>query len=188
MIGYLSGTVLKNDGKNLLLNVNGVGYLLTVPIDTAGLFALSKEAALYTHLHVREDEMSLYGFESEEKLSFFKLVLTVSGIGPKMGIELLSLPVNAVKQAIVQGDASFLTTVKGLGQKVAARLILELKNKIKVEELVVETGSKVQISSDVVDALENLGYDRNRIVKVLKDLKEPLESEEEVIKYALRHL
>lgn len=188
MIGYLSGTVLNNDGKNLLINVNGVGYVVTVPVDTAGLFAMNDTVELYTHLHVREDEMSLYGFQDQEKLQFFRLVLTVSGVGPKMGIELLSLPVNAVKQAIVQGDATFLTTVKGLGQKVAARLILELKNKVKIDELVVETGSNGTVSSDVVDALENLGYDRNRIVKVLKEIKEPLENEEEVIKYALRHL
>lgn len=187
MIGYLQGKVLKNNGKTLLLNVNGVGYEVTVPVDTATTFSPNTTAELFTYLHVREDDLSLYGFETEEKLQFYKLLLTVSGVGPKMGIELLSLPIHRLKQAIVEEDKSFLTSVKGLGDKLASRIALELKDKIKLD-VTVESVPGRKVNIEVVEALERLGYDRNRVIKLLKNMTEPIEDEQELIKYGLRNL
>lgn len=187
MIGYLKGTVLTNNGKTIILSVANVGYSIIVPPNVAGICSPGSEVELFTHLHVREDELTLYGFQEEEQLAFFKLVTTVSGIGPKMGIEILSLPIHRVKQAIVENDTAYLTTIKGMGAKLASRLVLELKNKVTIDFSIPSEG-KTKINSDVVIALENLGYDRKNIMRVLNDIEEEITDEEELIKYCLKHL
>jgi len=187
MIGYLKGNVLSSDGKNILIDVGGVGYEVTVSADTATQCMPGSLVEIYTYLHVREDEMSLYGFSDQKTLMFFKRLLTVSGVGPKMGIELLSLPLHRLKQAIAEEDKSFLTSIKGVGDKLASRIILELKNKVTID-FTPEPSQTAVINMDVVLALEKLGYDRNKVVQLLKEMKEPLQNEEEMIKYCLRHL
>ncbi len=188
MIGSITGQVLNNDGRQLLIDVQGVGYVVTVPTETAANLAMTETVRLYTHLHVREDDMSLYGFETSEKLQFFKLLLTVSGVGPKMGLEILSMPTNRVKQAIIEKDTAVLTSVKGLGEKLASRLILELKNKIKESDIVFEETTNVAVHNDVIEALIHLGYDRPRILHVLKSMETTITQEEEIIRYALKNL
>ncbi len=187
MIGYLKGTVINNNGKTILLDVRDVGYEIKVSAEVAAKCSMQTETALYTHLHVREDDLTLFGFETKEQLAFFKLVTTVSGVGPKMGIEILSLPPQRVKQAIIEGDTAYLTTVNGMGPKLAARLVLELKNKVDLD-FSIPASEKSKLNPDVIIALENLGYDRKNIVRVLSDLKEGMEDEEELIKYCLKHL
>jgi Holliday junction DNA helicase RuvA len=187
MIGYLKGHVLYSDGKNILMDVGGVGYEVTVSADTATQCIKGSSVEIYTYLHVREDEMSLYGFSDQETLTFFKLLLTVSGVGPKMGIELLSLPLHRLKQAIAEEDKSFLTSIKGVGDKLASRILLELKNKVTID-FATEPSHTATVNMDVVMALEKLGYDRNKVIQLLKEMKEPLQNEEEMIKYCLRNL
>ncbi len=186
MIGYLKGVVRRNTGKAILLDVHDVGYELIIPAGTAVVCAVKSTVELFTYLHVREDDLSLFGFESEEQLQFFKLLLSVSGIGPKMGIEILSLPIHQVQQAIVEEDKAYLRSIKGLGDKIASRLLLELKNKIKLETIEEHRGGKINL--DVVEALERLGYDRNRVIKLLKSMEQPIEDEQELMKYCLQNL
>lgn len=187
MIGYLKGTVLKNNGKTVLIDTGNIGYEVRVTVDVAASVVLEKTIALYTYLHVREDELSLYGFETEEQVSFFKQLLTISGVGPKMGIEILSLPVHRVKQAIVEADVAYLQTIGGVGEKLASRIVLELKKKIKID-FTMEAGPRNEINMDVVEALEKLGYERNRIIALLKRMEDPIQDEQELIKYCLRYL
>lgn len=188
MIGYLQGSVSRNNGKTLLILVQGIGYEVIVPENTALLFPVGSQATIYTYLHVREEELTLYGFENEEKLSFFKLLLTVSGVGPKMGIEILSAPVSQMKRAIVEGEKSFLTAIKGVGDKIASRIILELKNKVHVDEDETTTFLGKHVNMDVVGALEHLGYDKRRVITLLKNMEEPIVDEEELLRYCLKHL
>jgi Holliday junction DNA helicase RuvA len=104
-----------------------------------------------------------------------------------MGIELLSLPLHRLKQAIAEEDKSFLTSIKGVGDKLASRILLELKNKVTID-FATEPSHTATVNMDVVMALEKLGYDRNKVIQLLKEMKEPLQNEEEMIKYCLRNL
>lgn len=187
MIGCLHGVVLRNNGKIVLMDVQGVGYEVTVPVNVAESCPIQSTVTLYTHMHVRENEVALYGFENEEKLEFFRLLLTVSGVGPKMGIEILSTSLPRIKQAIVEQDKSFLTSIRGIGEKLASRILLELKGKVRFD--VDQPGlQSSRINMDVVVALEHLGYEKGKIIRLMQALETPIVDEEELVKYCLQHL
>ena len=135
MIGSLRGTVLHRGPDFVLLDVHGVGYHVTAGTRTLAQLARPSESVLlYTYTYVREDALALYGFLTPEELSFFKQLLSVKGIGPKAGLAILSrAELKVVTRAILQEDAALLATVPGIGPKTAARLVLELKGKLRAE-------------------------------------------------------
>lgn len=186
MIGMIYGNLLHVSGKTLLIDTGNIGYYVSVPLQTVSKTTIEKQIRLFTYLHVREDDLSLFGFETKEELEFFKLLLSVSGIGPKMGLEILSLPLHLVQSAIVNSNVEFLTSIHGLGGKTASRMILELKTKIK--EVAVQPGQAEFANQDIVEALERLGYEKSKIYKVLQDMPYDIQKEEDILKYCLQHL
>src|SRR5438270_5268568 len=132
MIAFLNGTVAEKGAGRVVLDVNGVGYEVLVPTQTlAALPPTGKPARLYTRLSVREDAMTLFGFASSDERMLFDHLVTVTGVGPKLALAVLSvLTPDALRRAIVAGDAAVLTQVPGIGRKGAARIILDLKDRL----------------------------------------------------------
>jgi len=193
MIGMLRGTVWTTEGDKLVLDLNGIGYLLNVPARCLIQLKQGKEEVFYTHLIVREDDLILFGFQSREEKDLFIQLLGVSGVGPKAALAILSaFSVNQIKTAIIKEDYVFLTEVPGIGAKTAKRLILELKEKIKDTVIPAESGESVVLSGLADEALETLltlGFSRNEIRQVLSRIDEKdVHGTEERIKEALRLL
>ncbi len=190
MIAYLSGTVVSKQDRTLVLNVQGTGYLVYIPRGILETININEKIELYIHTNVREDDISLYGFRNEEQWKFFKLLLTVSGIGPKSALEILNLPMQHVRQAIAKKDAAALSQIPGIGKKTAQRIIVDLQGKIK-EEIMIEgeevTAAHTQ-SEDIIQALTSLGYPRNQVVQGLKKIPAKIEEEEAIIKYFLQNI
>ena len=160
MISSLRGRLQSIGAGSAVIDVNGVGYQVFMPTSTlSGLGRLGKEVFLYTNLVVREDSLSLYGFSAEEELELFQILLGVSGIGPRLGLAILSaMSVERVSMAIASRDTDLLKTIPGIGKKMAERLVLELKDKIGVG-LMATTGVQLAPENgDVIAALTSLGY------------------------------
>ena len=160
MISSLRGRLQSIGAGWAIIDVNGVGYQVFMPTSTlSGLSRLGKEVFLYTNLVVREDSLSLYGFSAEEELELFQILLGVSGIGPRLGLAILSaMSVERVSMAIASRDTDLLKTIPGIGKKMAERLVLELKDKIGVG-LMATTGVQLAPENgDVIAALTSLGY------------------------------
>jgi Holliday junction DNA helicase RuvA len=189
LIASLHGKLQSCTDDALIVNVGGVGYRVRVPAPTrANLGAVGAEVQLYTHLHVREDEMSLYGFATEDELRLFETLLTVSGIGPKVGVGILSsASTETIRLAIAQGNVEMLTAIPGIGKKTAQRLVLELKGKIDVSGLK-EAGELTEVDTDVVDALINLGYSAAEATRAARSVPANVQTVEERVRIALRYL
>lgn len=187
MIGYLAGHIIDKTEKELILLVSGVGYQITVTSETLAQSPVNQKLELFIHTAVKEDDISLYGFKTKEELSFYRQLLGVSGIGPRMGMEIVSSPIHLVKNAIVSEDISTLTTIKGLGKKTAERLCLELKNKVDVDlNHQAEDTALKEVHEEAIMALESLGYERYHIVKSLQKLPEELKDTEAIVKHFLK--
>ena len=172
MIGSLRGNIDKIIDNQLIINVNGVGYLVEVA-DIVDFTQDSKEIFLYIYTYVREDQLSLYGFKSIEERQLFEILLSVSRIGPKAAINILSnLSYDRFINAILTEDISLLKEVKGIGQKTAQRLILELKNKVDelAKNISIEKPQEVQDDEELYDALLSLGYSAKEVDKALKEI------------------
>jgi Holliday junction DNA helicase RuvA len=158
MIGSLRGKLLHKAPDNILLDVNGVGYVISVPLNTlSGLPAEGHEVFLRIHTHVREDALQLFGFATDDEKRVFTTLLGITGVGPKMALNILSgIPHDDFLGAIQTEDIAMLCRIPGLGKKTAARLILELR-----EKLPSAVGVKDRIFDDALSALVNLGYKKN---------------------------
>ena len=149
---------------SVVIDVNGVGYLVTIgPRTLAELGRTGERARLYTYTYVREDALGLFGFSTPDELTFFKLLLSVKGIGPKAGLGILSrAEIGTLKRAILKEDAALLATVPGIGPKTAARVVLELKGKLKEEmfgeEARVPAGIAGDAMAQALQVLTGLGY------------------------------
>lgn len=162
MIGHLRGTVIHTDDKFILLDVSGVGY--KIHTNTAFLNP-EKQISFWTYLAVRETALDLYGFQSKEEMDFFELLITVSGIGPKSALSIMTLAtLKNLRQAIKTGDIGHLVKVSGVGKKNAEKIVLELKDKIDE----IETGSDTTSDVDALEALKSLGYNERDAREALK--------------------
>jgi len=159
MIATLEGTLEYRGNDSITVNVGGIGFRLFVPGSTLSqLGAVKGKVSLYTHLHVREDNISLYGFASSEELALFKNLISVSGVGSKLALSILSaFSPEQVVMAITSGDIDTLSQAPGIGKKMAGRLVVELKGKLEKEwrEVAIPL---VPESADVITALTGLGY------------------------------
>lgn len=172
MIGRLKGEYLgTTHAGEALIDVRGVGYV--VRTTAAGFLSLAQnpaEAVLLIYTAVREDAIDLYGFPSEEDLSFFKLLLDVSGVGPKTALGILNLAgVETLRSAIAAGDATYLTRVSGVGKKSAERIVVELRDKLAKEGYGGEHGGRRE-DGDVLEALVGLGYSLEEARAALKSI------------------
>lgn len=184
MIASLSGTLASTSQDYLVIQVGGVGFQVFVPQTVlGGLTGPGQEVTLYTHLHVRENELTLYGCGSEEELAIFRLLLSVSGIGPKVALAMLStLPPDRLRVAIAQEDVVLLARVPGIGPKTAKRLVFDLKDKVAVELPAGEPQPMMtEADADLIAALTGLGYSVVEAQEAIRALpREPLPLEERV--------
>jgi Holliday junction DNA helicase RuvA len=199
MIGQLRGQLLSKKPNTVVIDVHGVGYEVHIPLTS--FYELPNEGsdvALKIHTHVREDALILFGFHSQREKDFFLKLISISGIGPKLAISILSgAQVEELAQAIADGNLSRLTSIPGIGRKTAERLVLELKSQITpflVSEQV-ESGRDVAklsaLEEDILSALVNLGYPRNSAEKALATVLRSAECErtfEDVLRNTLRRL
>ncbi|MBI2462911.1 MAG: Holliday junction branch migration protein RuvA [Candidatus Spechtbacteria bacterium] len=189
MIGFLRGKILEVEDNAVLCDVQGVGYrIFCVPRDIPQFAReIGQDKTLYTFHYIRETVMELYGFPTKADEQMFRILLTVSGIGPKgaMGI-LNAAPVDTLQRAIASGDTTMLTRVSGIGNKIAQKVVLELKDKYG-EEWGTLPGN-IKEETDVLEALATLGYSRGDAQKVLRALPEGPVTPEEKIKAALKIL
>lgn len=186
MIGRLRGILSSVSRDGVLIEVSGVGYLVNMtPEAVAELPAVGEEVVVHTHLQVREDDMSLYGFLSATDRDLFRIVISASGIGPKVGMALLAtLRPDQLRRAIATEDAGALTAAPGVGKRSAQKIILELRPKLADAEAEVVTGTG---PAQVRQALEHLGYRPEEINEVVADLDQDL-SVADQIKAALKAL
>lgn len=195
MIGYLTGKIISKKPTRILLDVNGVGYTVNISISTfEKLPDLSEPTSLFIHTSVKEDAIDLYGFFTPSEKEMFELLISVSGIGPKLAQSLLSgIQVDELKYAIDEGNLSRIIAVPGIGRKTAERLLVELRDKInKLTEKFepAEAGAPSSIRSDAIAALANLGYNLKTAEKIVRDVMNSRTSItiEDVIKEALSQL
>ncbi|HEX9392716.1 MAG TPA: Holliday junction branch migration protein RuvA [Usitatibacteraceae bacterium] len=173
MIGRISGVLLEKNPPQVLVDANGVGYEIDVPMSTFyGLPKTGDKVALFTHLVVREDAQLLYGFGSEAERTTFRTLLKVSGVGPKVALAVLSgMSVNDLAEAVATQESGRLTRVPGIGKKTAERLLLELKDKLKVDvRIAVGEVTKTSTAADVLNALTSLGYSEREALLAVKQL------------------
>lgn len=190
MIGYLKGELAAAYADGCIIDVAGVGYRLACSGTTlGGLPATGETARLFTHLHVREDVLALYGFATEAERTMFEALIGVSGIGPKVALQLCSaFAPEAFKRALVTDDADAISSVPGIGKKTAGRVILELKEKLDLPDLAI-VGTRRDTLSQARSALENLGYSPGEVRAALGELQ-PKEDESvaTVVRSALKVL
>jgi Holliday junction DNA helicase RuvA len=193
MIHHLKGQLVEKNPTYVVISCNGVGYMVNISLHTFSLLPDSDNITLYTHLHIKEDAHTLYGFFQKSEREIFKLLISVSGVGTSTARTMLSsLEPNQVKEAIAHEDVATIQSVKGIGAKTAQRVILDLKDKIlKVygeDEVFVRQDNTIK--EEALSALETLGFARKqatRVVdKIIKDSENP--SVESIIKQALKNL
>ncbi len=171
MIGYLKGKIISAKPTQIILDVNGVGYLVNISISTFEKISDQNEISLFIHTHVREDALSLYGFYTEAEKEMFELLISISGIGPKVALSILSgISVDELQNAIQTENVSRLVSVPGVGRKTAERVVLELKSKVGFIESTVSKGIDYTVKQEAVLALTTLGYNQKVAEKVVRDL------------------
>ena len=200
MIAFLRGVLAVQSQGAVVIDVNGVGYRVLVPESTLSIMpGIGQQVFLNTYLVVREDDMQLYGFKTEQELAMFSLLISVSGIGPKGGLAVLSLyPPEHVQQYIITENVTALTKVPGIGKKTAQRILLELKDKVKA--LPITMSEHVQpvavvgdhnLIKDAENALMALGYGKGEAEKAVKQAINggtEMEDLSQLIKLALKNL
>lgn len=190
MIAQLTGTIVRHDTRFVVLDVHGVGYKVFVTSDFFNKLSplLQKEVTLVTYMVVREDALDLYGFLTEAELSFFELLISISGIGPKTALGILNVAsVHTLQTAIATGDTTHLTKVSGIGKKNAEKIVLELKDKIDTISGL-EHGEAMKNESDALEALTSLGYKEHEAREALKKIDKTISDTSGKIKAALKLL
>ena len=196
MFAYIKGELDTKTDTFVVIDVQGVGYKIFMPTKSIeSLGEIGQTVKVYTYYYVREDNISLYGFSSNEELRMFELLLSVSGVGAKSAIIMLSeISPSSFALAVISNDVSKLVKIPGVGKKTAARIILELKDKLKTEEtidkneeidLAIEDDNK---DNEAIAALQVLGYTRKEVERVLEKIDINNLQLEEIIKQALKYL
>jgi Holliday junction DNA helicase RuvA len=173
MIALLRGKLIEKNPNQVIVDVGGVGYQVSVPLSTfAALGSLHAEATLLIHTHVREDQLALYGFVTSREKQCFEMLISVSGVGPNLALKILSgMGVEQLAPAIRKGDLVQLVTIPGIGRKIAERIVLELRDKVTALDTAgsVRPVTTSELESDVASALVNLGYDARVVEKTVDE-------------------
>jgi len=169
MIARLEGIIVHTTEKFLIIDVSGVGYKLNVTAEALSLVSLGDHTSFWVYTAVRENSIDLYGFKSTNEMSFFELLLDVSGIGPRSALSILAIaPIDTLKRAIATGDTGYLNKVSGIGKKTAEKIIIELRDKLQDYKQDGDTPGLLRDESDIVEALKSLGYSQNEARDALK--------------------
>lgn len=191
MIGYLKGKIVHAEWGRVIVDVNGVGYRVNVdpqikiPEDCVDQ---KYQVELYIHEHIREDAHDLYGFLNYHELMLFEKLISVSGVGPKAGVNIMAAADSGqIYSAIENSDVTFFTSISGIGKKVAAKIILELKSKISDSDnanIIASTES----SNEVLEAMISLGYKKSDVGKFITQIPSDIKSTEEKVRWLLKNL
>jgi holliday junction DNA helicase RuvA len=187
MIGYLQGVIKFIKPDSLVLMTGGVGYEILIPSSISIGLGAGEKASFHIHTHVKEDQLTLYGFLSAEELDFFKMLLSVSGIGPKVALAIVSsAPVDKLKSSISNGDPGMLSAVSGVGKKTAEKAVIELKGKLGFigNSHIFENNE----TGDIYDALMGLGFRREDVADGIRKLPEEITGTDQKIKALLKML
>lgn len=192
MIAYLKGTIIQKDSNQVILDIGGVGYCCSIPLSTYfKLGEVSEEAALHIYTHVTDNTLALYGFSSLEEKDLFLKLISISGIGPKIALNILSgIETADLEEAIRKSDVARLAMIPGIGKKTAMRIALELQEKLEDKERVI-VSKTLKEKEDVLSALLNLGFKRKEVEKIVDDTIRELGSEaglENLLKESLKRL
>lgn len=202
MISYIRGGLAAVEKEKVIIDVGGVGYGIFMPeASMEFLPQMGNEVKLHTYLNVREDTMQLFGFLTRDDLEVFKLLIGVSGIGPKGGLSILSkLTSDDLRFAVLSGDAKAISSAPGIGKKTAEKVIIELKDKLDIDEVLnrsadgdakiaatMDSGTN-EVQSEAVQALVALGYGSTESLKAVKKVNVENATVEEVLKQALKNL
>ena len=184
MISYIKGTVIARGPDYIITETGGIGYKVFLAANRISTFSIGKEAEVYCHLHIRQDEtLELYGVESLEMLELFETLRGISGIGPKAALKLSSLGSREqMRDAIEKGNSSFFAGVHGVGQKKIQKVILELTGKLKT----LHKDGEEQEDTDAIDALVALGFSRQKAREALSKIPQDVSSLKEKVKEALK--
>lgn len=199
MISYIRGELAAISEEKIVVDVNGVGYGIFMPKQSIGLLpSVGQEVKIHTYLNVKEDAMQLFGFITKDDLDVFKLVIGVNGIGPKGGLNILSqLSADGLRYAVLSNDVKAISASPGIGKKTAEKLILELKDKLSIEDVlehsqktdVVTNSVGNSIQSEAVQALVALGYGNTEALKAVKKVEiKDASKVEDVLKQALKYM
>ena len=194
MITHISGKLVEKNPTHAIIDCNGVGYFLNISLNTFSKIPDKENVLLYTHLNVREDQHTLFGFSDKLEREIFRLLVSVSGVGPSIARTMLSsMDCEQIQQAIASGDIPTIQSVKGIGAKTAQRVIIDLKDKILKTYTLSEDSlqnTHNTIKDEALSALEVLGYTRRQVEKLIQKITQesPNSSLEELIKKALKNL
>lgn len=192
MIAHLRGTVHKMDPGEATVDVAGVGYRVTVPLDVWDELKEAEPRMLWISAYIREDRFDLYGFADRDGQILFEELIKLSGIGPRLGIELCAVPRAMLKQVMEEQNARLLTGIKGIGKKTAEKLLLELRSLAERKPQIFTVRgvgvARGEFDQDAIAALTALGYDSATVVRALKDLPATADTTEERVASALRSL
>lgn len=188
MIGALKGQPIVSSSEPICIMVNGVGYQVCIPPSLKEKIRREKEIFLFIHTHVREDLLELYGFSKKEELDLFKLLLGVSGIGPKTALAIVDRGIENVQKAVVKADISFFTLIPRLGKKNAQKIIIELKPKLGDLQELDLSGEVEGETTQVMEALKSMGFSQKEAYVVLRKLPKRLKNVEEKMRFALKNL
>jgi Holliday junction DNA helicase RuvA len=198
LIAYLEGKLIEKNPTHLILEVNGVGYSINIPVSSyANIGEIDQTVKVLTYQYVREDELKLYGFASRQEKGLFELLISVNGVGPRVALGILSsISVEDFQRSVLGEDLDVLTHISGVGKKTAQRLIVELKEKLGKVDLGVEKGVEVKervgapVEEEAVLALVSLGYNKLDARKAIRKANSESEESmpiEELIKRALKY-
>lgn len=200
MISYIRGELALIEKDKVIVDVNGVGFGIFMPERMMGMLPQTgNDVKIYTYLNVREDAMQLFGFLTRDDMEVFRLLIGVSGIGPKGGLSILSqMSADDLRFAVMSGDAKAISAAPGIGKKTAEKLIIELKDKLDIEEILnhsVEDSvqpagdySTNEVQSEAIQALVALGYGSTESMKAVKKVQIENATVEDILKAALKNL
>ncbi len=191
MIGSLRGEIIDKEEDSILIEAGGVGYNVLTPTTLLDMLDIGVKTQIYTHLHVREQELTLYGFSDKEELNLFRTLLKVQGIGPKVALAILShIPGETLRQAIAREEAALLARVPGIGPKKAKQIVFQLKDKIGFDDIFVSTTPITDSDGEVIAALTALGYSVVEAQAALQQLPDAVKQDtvEEKVRVALSSL
>ena len=201
MVSYVRGELVAIEEEKVIIDVNGVGFGIFMPAQSMNyLPMIGEEVRLHTYMNVREDAIQLFGFLTKDDLKVFKLVISVSGIGPKGGLSILSqLSPDDLRFAVMANDSKTIAKAPGIGKKTAEKLIIELKDKLSIEDvlnkvddsetIIANTGASNEIQAEAVQALVALGYGNTESMKAVKKVQmDENTTVEEVLKLALKNM
>ncbi|HHZ03200.1 MAG TPA: Holliday junction branch migration protein RuvA [Tissierellia bacterium] len=190
MIHYIKGEVVKKGIDYIVLDNNNIGYYINTSLSTLNKLSENEEVRILTYMHVREDLLALYGFITSDEIELFKKLITVNGVGPKVGLSVLSTyEASTVREIILREDVTRMSKVPGIGKKTASKIILELKDKVgTIDGEIMEIPVVRNELSDVVDALTALGFTSVEIKNTLNKMNLSGKSENDIIKEALKNM